>query len=370
MLPNCNLLTSVLSDPRSVLSLELKEWDLVIRQARRAGILSRLAVDLGEDVIEELPKGPACHLESSMLFYRAQTRGVSWEVRKVAEALNKINLPVILLKGAAYSIAGLPSSRGRLFNDFDILVPKSKLDSVEKILNFHGWFSTVEDEYDQRYYREWMHELPPLRHLTRRSVLDVHHTILPETSRLRPDPNKLIDSAQSVAGFENIFVLKDVDMVLHSAAHLFHDGELENGFRDLIDLDTLFRHFSTRQEFWGELVGRAVEMNLERPLYFALRYTQKVLNTPIPGKVIETSLNIGGTGKISSKLMDALFLRALLPDHSSCNDTFTPIARWLLYVRSHYLRMPPYLLIPHLIRKSLKKHNDAVTKDNVELENQ
>ena len=29
--------------------------------------------------------------------------------------------------------------------------------------------------------------------------------------------------------------------------------------------------------------------------------------------------------------------------------------RWLMFVRSHWLRMPPHLLIPHLLRKSLRR---------------
>ena len=52
-------------------------------------------------------------------------------------------------------------------------------------------------------------------------------------------------------------------------------------------------------------------------------------------------------------LMDQLFLRALRPPHASTSDQFTPIARFLLYVRGHWLRMPPWLLTQHLTRKLL-----------------
>ena len=51
-------------------------------------------------------------------------------------------------------------------------------------------------------------------------------------------------------------------------------------------------------------------------------------------------------------LMDALFLRALRPTHASTSDGWTPLARWLLYVRGHWMRMPPKLLILHLARKA------------------
>ena len=34
-----------------------------------------------------------------------------------------------------------------------------------------GWATTHHSPYDQRYYRTWMHELPPLRHAVRGSIL-------------------------------------------------------------------------------------------------------------------------------------------------------------------------------------------------------
>jgi hypothetical protein len=33
--------------------------------------------------------------------------------------------------------------------------------------------------------------------------------------------------------------------------------------------------------------------------------------------------------------------------------------RWLLYARSHWLRMPAHLLIPHLVRKSLRRRQGS-----------
>src|SRR3546814_9997045 len=44
-----------------------------------------------------------------------------------------------------------------------------------------------------------------------------------------------------------------------------------------------------------------------------------------------------------------------MPDHESCDGSLTAAARWLLYVRAHYLRMPLPLLLPHLLRKSLHR---------------
>jgi hypothetical protein len=36
----------------------------------------------------------------------------------------------------------------------------------------------------------------------------------------------------------------------------------------------------------------------------------------------------------------------------------TGFARWLLYVRGHYRRMPLRLLVPHLVRKAVRSRLD------------
>jgi hypothetical protein len=60
--------------------------------------------------------------------------------------------------------------------------------------------------------------------------------------------------------------------------------------------------------------------------------------------------------------MDLLFVRALRPNHSTCSDASTRLARWLLYVRGHWLRMPFPLLVYHLTRKALIRADDAETE--------
>jgi len=68
-------------------------------------------------------------------------------------------------------------------------------------------------------------------------------------------------------------VLAPVDMVLHSAAHAFQDGDLSRGFRDLVDIDDLLHHCSRNDNFWNKLLAHCEELNLQRPVYYALRYT-------------------------------------------------------------------------------------------------
>ena len=351
------LLLQVLRMPASIATLSLPQWDFLIRQARRGNLLAQLhSLLLQENLLSRVPEQPARHLDWAGTVATRHAQAVQAEVAHISKALE--GRPVILLKGAAYTMAALPHARGRLYSDVDILVPRDAIGEVENQLMIHGWLATHHDAYDQRYYRQWMHEIPPLQHMRRGSVIDVHHAILPLTMRVHPDSEKLWTAAVCLPGQPNLLVLAPVDMLLHSAAHLFHEGELSHGLRDLMDLDALFRHFAGRPDFWPILVARARELELTRCLFHALRYSRLFLATPVPDHVMEAA-EIGRPSAPVLHMIDAMYKRVLLPEHSSCTDRYTGIARKALYIRGNWLRMPPLLLARHLFHKAfISKKNE------------
>ena len=329
-----DLIVAALLAPESLSSLSMMDWDLLIRQGRRASLLARLAyllVQNGE--IDTVPGSPRLHLISALRMVERQDVAIRWEVDCIQKALADVGGKIILLKGAAYAMAGIPAAIGRTFSDTDILVSKHHLTEVESELMLHGWQGTHHDEYDQRYYRRWMHEIPPMRHVRRGTIIDVHHTILPETARIKVNTPALLEAVVALPGYTNLFVLKPVEMLLHSATHLFHEGGLENGLRDLFDLDSMFRYFGDDPGFWSALVPRAAELGLTRPLYYAIRFSTSMLDTPIPKDVIRAA-KIGKPPQIIARLMDFCYLRALRPAHGSCT---TPVSYTHLDV---YKRQP------------------------------
>jgi hypothetical protein len=54
--------------------------------------------------------------------------------------------------------------------------------------------------------------------------------------------------------------------------------------------------------------------------------------------------------------MNRLVPRALFPQHPDRPSMLTSAARWLLYMRSHWIRMPPVMLVRHLSYKFYVKH--------------
>lgn len=354
MISSCDKVINAFFRPEELCSFSITDWDLLIRMGRSAGLLGRLHfVILEQGLASKVPLIAARHLESARLVAKNEERIIRWEVNCLRRVLAPTGVPIILLKGAAYVFANLAVAKGRLASDVDILVPRDNLPLVEDTLLKHGWEHVKPEEYDQYFYRTWAHELPPLRHGARKTVVDVHHTILPLTGRLRPNPKKLIEAAQPIDG-PMLKILAPVDMILHSATHMFQDGSLERGLRDLYDLDGLFRSFSSMPEFWRRLGSRAEDLELTRPLFYALRYCHSFLATPIPDWVLKENQRWRPIWP-ASLVMDNLVRRALTPKDRMIDGFWTTFARWLLFVRSHWLRMPPLLLAGHLLRKSLMR---------------
>lgn len=343
----------VLAQPRRALELSIPEWDAVLRVARKERLLSRLGAIL-EALPEILVLLPA---EIPQMFRAARAYPLlvqaraAWEVNRILRATADVGAEILLLKGVAYLWADLPLSRARAFADVDILVRESELPAIERQLLANGWLHENADGYDQRYYREWMHEIPPLRHRDREIEVDIHHRILPRTSRLAPSADLLWEASLPVA--PRLRILAPADMVLHGATHLFYDGEISGDFRDLLDLHELMIHFgSVDPLFWDTLIKRAACLGLGRPLYYAVRFCADLLETSVPERVL-AALQYHAPPHLVDALMGQLVRNVLTPRNIGRRGA--PVSAWLLYVRSHWLRMPPWLLAQHLSRKALRR---------------
>ena len=139
-------------------------------------------------------------------------------------------------------------------------------------------------------------------------------------------------------------------MLLHSVTHLFMNDELSHALRDLSDMDALMRHFGADDHFWPLLAERARHHGLQRLLFYALRYVQRVFCTPVPQTMTEQSMT-WGPNRLVRALMDRLWLAALEPIPAPSRSAWRQAALFALYLRGHWLRMPPLMLARHLWAK-------------------
>ena len=346
-----DLLLRSFRDPGSSTQLSAGQWRDVLNRDD-SGLLARLESLLADhDLLKRLPEKARVRLAEARIFVRRNQTDVRFEVNRVARALSGLGVPIVLLKGAAYLLAGLPPAGKHLAADLDILVPREDLEAVERALLASGWRRATLTDYDERYYREWMHELPPLWHPDRLFAVDIHHAILPATSRYRPDTEALFAAAVELGG--PLKVLCPADMVLHGAAHLFTE-EFVSGLRQLADLHDLMEHFGRTEGFWDDVLERARRHGLERVLYYAVRYARRTLDTDVPQEALSV-IEAWRPNIVVRALMDAAVMSALRPMAVGESRAGHRVALWLLYLRSHWLKMPPLLLARHILVKTARQ---------------
>lgn len=332
--------------------LGLAEWEAVIPAARATRLLARIAVCLdAAGCLDTVAAGPRRHLDAALLAAARHRTDVMTEVERVLDALAPTGVTPMLLKGAAYAAGGVAAADGRLFGDIDLMVPRESLTEVEYVLRRAGWTTGRVEPYDFLYYHRWMHQLPPLVHVERQSVLDVHHTLAAPVSRRTVDEGMVRAAGRRVMGGRAL-VPMPADMVLHSAAHLFTDTEFPHGLRDLSDMDRLMRGEGTSPSWWELLALRARNLGLSTELVMALVHCRRLFGTPVPEYVLTRACK--DAGRRRGTLTDRLFDHALRPDLDGCRTVWTGTAARLLHLRGHLLRMPPRLLVPHLAHKGLR----------------
>lgn len=405
-----SLLLKYWNEPDRVCQYSEPEWELFLLQARATRLAGQWAYKLAqEERFDQIPEPAQTALDAAWTYAEHHQRSLNWEIRQVGEALKSLQCPKILLKGGAYIAQEMNFAQGRLVSDLDFMVPKTHIEQAETLLSQCGWELGKYNPYDLRYYRQWMHEIPPMVNLQRGTTIDMHHNILPETSRRSIDAASMIENSielksktphseipenNTLADTGSWRVLQDVDMVIHSAVHTFQEGEISGSLRDIIDMDGLLRLFTRSDlassaplgdapennprldntstdnglpptaptDFWQRLLDRARELHLERPLYYGIHFAREILDTPIPPEALK-ELNKFGPGYLTRSFMDSLAYRVLTPPSFAVKSRLTGAATLFLYARSHYGRMPLKLLIPHLWHKTFPQ-DDLPQPDN------
>lgn len=318
-------------------------FSLLLAEARACGLLSRLAQTLQDSPPADwFAAQSADHLSAATIYADGFRRDVRRELGHIEQALSGLQTPAILLKGASYVLLDLPSSAGRIFSDIDVLVSKTHIASAEAALMLGGWSTGKLDAYDQRYYRQWSHEIPPMTHLHRGTSIDLHHSLVMPSCRVKVDSARMIADAIPVSADGFWWRLRDEDMVLHAASHLLLNSEFDRGLRDLSDIDLLYRHFSAiSTDFPERLISRARDVGLEPIIAQALWLAAKRFNTPLPAQL----------PAVKSGLFFRLLARAASTRHPETRPRGQKAADLALMLREMYLRLPNKLLAVHLSHK-------------------
>lgn len=322
------LLVRVLRDPAQAGRLDAEGWNRLLAAARAERLIGTLAYRLDDVAV---PDPARLVLTDAKRDTAREGQQALWEADRAADAMRGLDVKPILLKGTAYVAADLRAGQGRFIGDLDILVPRDAMPAVERALIAAGWEWVKEDPYDDAYYRQWMHELPPMIHVERDRMIDVHHTVLPLTARQTPDAAAMIADAIPITN--GLYILSAEDRIVHSVAHMLADGDMQGGLRNLWDIHCLLPDADP-----AALEARAARHGLARHVGQARRLAGALY---------------GDGARLT--LWDRL-VRARLLARNGWGQESRKLLVFAFYIRSHWLRMPPAMLMRHLWTKWRKGH--------------
>lgn len=349
-----NDIISLLKNPELAADLSNLNWQILIKVLRKEQLLARFAINFKQQNIilrdKELSAYLDIHLNNSIKIAIRQSQSVKFEIAELARQLGQSSQQLILLKGAAYSVMNNLASEGRTYGDIDLLSNKDKIDGFEKVLNTYGWTGKEVNDYDDKYYREWSHEIPPLIHSSRGTVIDLHHNLVPIISGRAPNIELFVKDAIPVAEMK---VLRPSAMTLHSAVHLFLNEDYEHGLRNIHDISLLIsEHHSA--EYWADIYSLATDSNFTLELYLALRYCKKLFNTTVCESTYR-KLSKRHSSFIKNNYWDLVFRGALAPKHPLVTGHINKVGLILAYIRGHAAKMPLKVLIPHIFTKAYRE---------------
>ncbi|GGA84520.1 hypothetical protein GCM10011369_28230 [Neiella marina] len=354
------LLAKILRSPNHFDNWSNKEWSLLVHEAlyhqmaAQVFHLLKASTDVPPHVLQALNNANYSYLRQNQLFEH--------EIQYINDWLAGEDISLCLLKGGAYQALKLERFNGRLMADIDILVKQSDLKKTEQLLAQNGYIAFKHSDYDDKFYRERSQEIPPLIHLQRKTVLDVHFNILPLTLKQAPTEASLLLAQQKLAGLSHSFTLKPPTMLIHSAIHLFYESEFDKALRDLYDIHLLTQEFGNEQ-FWHELISAHNAIGGDGSLYLALRYSQQFFGSAVPASVIEQLSECYSGPRWVLAVLDYCFSTVTLSSYPPDRPWHYHLATSILYIRGHLKRMPLRMLIPHLLRKTFynlfEKHKDT-----------
>lgn len=341
---NFRNLVEVLHEPERVENWSNAEWQDAILVFRFSRLLASMKYRLEEkDQFESLPDNVRFHLESAAVLAERQVQQVLFEVSELQSLFSATpEIRPVLLKGAAYIANGTRNSKGRICSDIDLLVERKFLNQSESLLMKSLWRHNDISDYDEKYYREFAHEIPPLIHLERATVLDLHHNIYMSISNRAPKIEVFLNHLQkSPAG---LYTLTAPAAFIHSVIHLYLNEDIKFGLRDVYDQWKLCEEFSSEQ-FWQDCINISRDCGFLFELMLSIGVIKSFFNLRLP-EFVET-IYTSESKALRFKFWWVIYQHAFTPEHFLVNTKRATAARMLVVFRGHWAKMPLSILIKH-----------------------
>lgn len=276
--------------PETVPALEGSAWDEFLLELRGNGLFPLAYRALRESGCSaRLGSGPRSTLEETMTAYRAGWAS-SWEEDdRLLEAFVGEGLHPILLKGAHLSLRAYPEAHLRPMSDLDVLFPSlEEADRAFALAKRLGYAST--GIVLGGYLWAQSHHLPELLHPVKKSLLEVHGSLVwpPRDERWTGGACRLMEHREAFVhrGLAVEGLAPEANVVF-LCAHMFlhHAGDAPKAVV-LFDLRYLVSAAGERFD-WARVVDLARAARFQAPVFRGLGLAKRLVDLPVPTSVLD-----------------------------------------------------------------------------------
>lgn len=322
--------------PQFVSQATAADWTELVHQCREQALLGSAYLYL-QPYVQNLPTQIVSHFESGKIYADKQHQTMMRELLMLEQVFAGTDFPVLLVKGVAYRLHRFAFAAGRVFSDLDLLVPATDTAAAVELLQAAGFMDSTEHDYDRRYYLEWSHQHPPLRHYTRGSEVDLHHTIFFAKSAVSVDIHRFIANSSPLKS-SRFSLPAPADMFVHCCLHLLFQEEHHKLVKDLVDLHELYKAINDKQA----IIQSSTLTNKPEVVAHALELLKSLFGVRL--SPVEIDFISEHTHQLSRSVMGYLIRQLTMTKGHR-------LAKLWWVARGHLIKMPWYLLLYHSLAK-------------------
>jgi hypothetical protein len=264
-------------------------WRQVFQLAQ-SNAVAPLVYAAVEELDLALPQRSRETLEQAYYTSAAMNARLLSELECVLKHLATLNVPLIVLKGGVLSETVYGNLALRPMGDLDILVPQDRVIETADLVAPLGYQATTSPPgHSFSYQARFNGEISLLRGSEASGLmLDVHWHLLAHQwlhHATKVDVDALWqDARQLKLGSLCLRQLGPEDNLVHVCLHAAF-GNTYAYLLNLVDLDRLVRTQTSLD--WDRFLERVQGFQVRVPVYFGLRFSAELLDTPIPQLVLD-----------------------------------------------------------------------------------
>lgn len=206
------------------------------------------------------------------------------ELGKILRALQKSDIPVIVLKGACLAESVYGNIALRSMGDVDILVKKNNLGNTVQILNSMGYSA---DDFQAENQGFFGRHLPRIK-APNKPPIEVHWTIFSSMDFEAPDEKEIVKiwerARPSVVAGTPCLMLAPEDLLLHLCCHISRQHLFNMRLRGFLDLRKVVEYYDNLID-WDVMQQRACHWRIDRAVRLTIFIAERWVGLELPDRV-------------------------------------------------------------------------------------